>query len=122
MKKAKGYVDCFLMVIPKKNIPEYKKIAKMFGEAMEKYGALEYREFIGDDTPKNMYPALMKVKRNEVLITSIVGFKSKKHREQINKKFIKDPKMNEMMEELNKKSLFDMSRMMYGGFKTIVEM
>ena len=119
MKKAKGYVDCFLLVIPKKKIPAYKKIAKVFGEAMERHGALEYREFMGDDTPKEMFPALMKVKKGEVVITSFVGFKSRRHRDQVNKKFINDPKMKEMM---SMAAPFDMKRMMYGGFKTFIEM
>lgn len=119
MKKVKGYVDCFLLVIPKKNIPAYKKIATLFGNTIEKYGALEYREFLGDDLPKKMFPDLMKAKKNEVVITSFVGFKSRKHRDQVNKKLMNDPEMKKMM---NMTALFDMSRMMYGGFKTFIEM
>jgi len=119
MKKAKGYVMCFLMVVPKKNLTAYKKTAKIFGEIMEKYGALEYREFLGDDLPKNLYPALMKAKKNELIITSVVGYKNKKHMEQVNKKAMADERMIKMM---NTKPLFDMSKMMYGGFKTFIEM
>ncbi|MBP9096639.1 MAG: DUF1428 family protein [Ignavibacteria bacterium] len=119
MKKAKGYVTCFLMVVPKKNMSAYKKIAKMFGEIVEKYGALEYREFVQDDLPPKLYPALMKTKKNEVIITSIIGYKNKKHKDQVTKKVMNDEKMKAMM---NMKPLFDMSKMMYGGFKTFIEM
>lgn len=119
MKKAKGYVTCFLMVIPKKNLPAYKKIAKAFGEIVEKYGALEYREFLGDDLPAELFPSLMKAKKNEVIVTSIIGYKNKKHSDQVNKKIMNDEKMKSMM---NMKPLFDMKKMMYGGFKTFIEM
>lgn len=119
MKKAKGYVDCFLMVIPKKNLPAYRKIAKLFGEVVEKHGALEYREFLQDDVSPKMFPALMKAKKNEVIVTSIVGYKNKKHTDQVNKKVMQDERMKSMM---NMKPLFDMSKMMYGGFKTFIEM
>lgn len=119
MKKAKGYVMSFLMVIPKKNLTAYKRTAKIFGEIVEKYGALEYREFLGDDLPKNLYPALMKSKKNEVIVTSIVGYKNKKHMDQVNKKIMNDEKMKSLM---NMKPLFDMKKMMYGGFKTFIEM
>ena len=119
MKKAKGYADFFLMAIPKKNLPAYRKIAKIYGDMVEKYGALEYREFLQDDVPQKMYPAILKAKKNEVIVTSLVGYKNKKHRDQVNKKVMNDEKMKAMM---NMKPLFDMSKMMYGGFKTFIEM
>lgn len=119
MKKAKGYVTCFLMVIPKKNLPAYKKIANAFGEIIQKYGALEYREFIQDELPPKLFPALMKAKKNEVIVTSIIGYKNKKHSDAVNKKIMNDEKMKAMM---NMKPLFDMKKMMYGGFKTFIEM
>jgi len=119
MKKAKGYVDCFLMVIPKKNIQAYKKIAKIFGQIVEKYGALEYREFMQDDVSPKMFPALMKAKKNEVVVTSIVGYKNKKHRDTVNKKIENDETMKSMM---HMTAPFDMKRMVYGGFKTFIEM
>lgn len=118
----KGYVDLYLLPIPKKNIAAYQKIANKFGEIIRDYGALEYREWVGDDlNHKGMvaFPSKIKLKPGEVLISSVVEFKSKAHRNQVNKKIMNDQRMNDMM---NMKPLFDMKRMVYGGFSTIVKM
>ncbi|MBS1514004.1 MAG: DUF1428 domain-containing protein [Bacteroidetes bacterium] len=119
MKKPNGYVDVFLLQVPKAKLAAYKKIAHKFGKVMEKLGALEYREFMGDDLSPELFPALMKLKKNEVLISSFVGFKNKKHRDKVNKAMMEDPEMKKMM---TMKPLFDMSKMMYGGFKTFIQM
>lgn len=119
MKKQNGYVDVYLMVLTKKNLPKYKKMAEEYAKIVKEYGALECREFIGDDLPPALYPALMNAKKNEVIITSVIGFLSKTHRNTVNKKVRKDERMVKMMNEM---PLFDMSKMMYGGFKTFVQM
>jgi uncharacterized protein YbaA (DUF1428 family) len=119
----KGYVDLFLLPVPKKNLGAYQKIANKFGNIVRDHGALEYREWVGDDlNHKGMtasFPGKIKLKPGEVLISSVVEFKSKAHRDQVNKKIMNDERMKEMM---NMKPLFDMKRMMYGGFSTIVQM
>jgi uncharacterized protein YbaA (DUF1428 family) len=119
----KGYVDLYLLPIPKKNISAYRKIAEKFGEIIRDHGALEYREWQGDDLHhKGMvasFPSKIKLKPGEVLISSVVEFNSKAHRNQVNKKIMNDPRMKDLM---NMKPLFDMKRMLYGGFSTIVKM
>ena len=45
----KGYVDLYLLPIPKKNIKAYQKIANKFGQIVRDHGALNYREWVGDD-------------------------------------------------------------------------
>jgi uncharacterized protein YbaA (DUF1428 family) len=120
----KGHVDLFMLPIPKKNLVAYQKIANKFGKIVRDHGALNYREWIGDDlNHKGMgmtaFPSKIKLKPGEVLISSLVEFKSKAHRDQVNKKIMNDERMKEMM---NMKPLFDMKRMMYGGFATIVQM
>jgi uncharacterized protein YbaA (DUF1428 family) len=118
----KGYVDLYLVPIPKKNVGAYRKIAQKFGEIIRDHGALEYREWLGDDlNHKGMtaFPSKIKLKPGEVLISSVVEFNSKAHRNQVNKKIMNDARMKKLM---NMKPLFDMKRMLYGGFSTIVEM
>jgi uncharacterized protein YbaA (DUF1428 family) len=119
----KGYVDLYLVPVPKKNIPAYRKIAEKFGEIVRDYGALEYREWQGDDLHHKgvvaAFPSKIKLKPGEVLISSVVEFNSKAHRNQVNKKIMKDPRRKDLM---NMKPLFDMKRMLYGGFSTIVKM
>jgi uncharacterized protein YbaA (DUF1428 family) len=118
----KGYVDLYLVPVPKKNIPAYRKIAEKFGEIIRDYGALEYREWQGDDLHHKgvvAFPSKIKLKPGEVLISSVVEFNSKAHRNQVNKKIMNDSRMKDLM---NMKPLFDMKRMLYGGFSTIVKM
>jgi uncharacterized protein YbaA (DUF1428 family) len=118
----KGYVDLYILPIPKKNLSAYRRIAQQFGKIIEDHGALEYREWVGDDLKvKGMTPftSKIKLKPGEVLISSVVEFRSKSHRNQVNKKSMNDPRMKALMGE---KPLFDMQRMLYGGFSTIVKM
>ncbi|WP_413558955.1 DUF1428 domain-containing protein [Bdellovibrio sp. HCB209] len=117
------YVDGFVITLPKNKISEYKKMAKMGCKVWMDHGALEYVETVGDDmnppygTP---FPKLAKSKSNEVVIFSWITFKSKAHRNQVNKKVMADPRM-QMDGKTEKDMPFDMKRMSYGGFKTLVE-
>ena len=118
----KGYVDLYILPLPKKNLAAYRRIAQKFGKIIEDHGALEYREWVGDDLKvKGMtaFPSKIRLKPGEVLISSVVEFHSKSHRNQVNKKAMNDPRMKALMME---KPLFDMKRMLYGGFSTIVKM
>lgn len=116
----KGYVDLYLLPLPKKNIPAYRRQAQGFGRMVREYGALDYREFLGDDLfPKGLVSFTRKVKlgRGEVLTAAIVGFRSRLHRDKVMKKMFNDPRMAELMAG---KPLFDMKKMVYGGFATFV--
>lgn len=122
-----SYVDGFVLVVPKKNRKAYQKMANMGGKIWKKHGALQYFECIGDDLNPNMkgmkalnFPQLTKQKKGEDVWYSFIIYKSKKHRDEVNKKV-----MAEMMKDKNMhkdmKMPFDMNRMSYGGFKTEVE-
>jgi len=117
----KGYVVLFLLPLPKKNLAEYKKLARRFGRVAVDHGALHYREFIGVDLkPKHAPPFtnVLPLKRGEVAITSVLEFKSRKHSEKTMLAMFHDPRMEKMMKE---KPLFDMKKMYWAGFETIVE-
>jgi len=123
------YVDGFVLPVPKKNIKAYQKMAQTMVKLAKKYGALEYIEAVGDDlNPKAMggmkiarFPQLAKAKPGETVVFSFIVFKSKAHRDAFNAKMMKDPMMNDPKME-NMPMPFDMKRMAYGGFKTIVDM
>jgi len=117
MKNKTGYVDVYLMVLAKKNLAKYKKMAAEYSKIVQEYGAVECRQFVGDDFASDSYPDLLKAKKNEVILTSVVEYLSKAHRNSVNKKVMKDERMIKMM---NMMPLFDMSKMMYGGFKFFV--
>lgn len=118
------YVDGFVIPVSKKNLPAYRRMALAGGKVWKKYGALEYFECVGDDLYPKMggmkvarFPQLAKAKPGETVVFSFVVFKSRAHRDQVNAKMMKDPSMNE-----NMPMPFDMNRMAYGGFKTIVDL
>lgn len=117
----KGYIDLYLLPVPKKNLEKYKKIATRFGKMAREFGALEYREFVGEDlSPKKVlsFKKAVQSKPTELVISALVGFKSRAHRDQVMKKMFTDPRMQEMMQE---EPIADMSKMYYGGFETIVD-
>ena len=120
----KGYIDLFVLPVPKKNLRAYCRMSQTMGKIMRKFGALEYREFVGDDlyakgiTP---FPNKIKLKRGEVLVSAVVGFRSKSHRNQVNKRTMKDPRVLRLIKESMENPLSDMKRMLYGGFSTIVK-
>ena len=121
MKKEKAhYVDGFVLVVPKRNIDAYRRMAQMAGKVWREHGALEFRECVGDDLAVKMgvpFPRIMKKKPSETVVFSWITFKSRMHRDLVNAKVMKDPRAN-----MDFKSMpFDVKRMAYGGFKVIVD-
>lgn len=116
-----SYVDGFLIVVPKKKLPAYKKMAKLGGKMWMKHGALQYFECVGDDMKPEWcelpFPKLMKAKPSEVVLYSFIIYKNKAHRNAVNKKVMKDPAMGEPPADMP----FDMKKMAFGGFSAIVE-
>jgi len=122
------YVDGFVFAVPRKNLAAYKKIASEAGKVWMKHGALEYKECIGDDMNDNMaakngatFPKMTRLKDDELVGFSYIVYESKKHRNEVNKKVMQDPFMNDPKMK-DKPMPFDMKRMSYGGFKTIVSL
>jgi len=118
--KKNNYADLYLLPLPKKNLEKYRRIATKFGKLARELGALDYREFQGDDLfPKGVlsFTKTTKLGRGDILITAVVDFKSRTHRDQVMKKMFNDPRMETMMQG---EEIADMKKMYYGGFKTIV--
>ncbi len=117
------YVDGFVIPLPKKNIAAYRRMAKTAGKVWRDHGALEYVECIADDVKPGKhtsFPQSVKLKAGEIVIFSYIVFKSRAHRDRVNAKVMKDPRLAKMM---NPKAMpFDGKRMFFGGFKSIVEL
>jgi uncharacterized protein YbaA (DUF1428 family) len=122
-----SYVDGFLLVVPKNKVSEYKKMATLGKKVWMKHGALDYKECIGDDIyPKaqggmkaKSFADAAKAKDGETVWFSFIVFKSKKHRDQVNAKVMKDPLMQDP--SFNATGMpVDMKRFTYGGFKVEV--
>lgn len=118
------YVDGFVLVVPKKNVAAYKKMARDGAKVWRKYGALEYKECMIEDAkpPKVMmsFGKMTKAKAGETVWFSYITFKSRAHRDAVNKKVMKH-----FEEKYGKKKEmpampFYMKRMAYAGFKVEV--
>ena len=114
------YVDGYVLPIPKKSVDAYRRLAQKAGRIWRKHGALEYRECVGDDLKvKGLvpFPRAVKAKPNETTVFAWVVFKSRAHRDRVNAKVMKDPRM-----KLDQTPMpFDMKRIVYGGFKLLVD-
>lgn len=112
-----SYVDGFVLAVPRKNLAKYKKIASAAAKQWMKLGATAYVECVGDDVPPGKltsFPMAVKAKKDEVVCFSWIVYPNKATRDRINKIIMSDPDMPKEMP-------FDMKRMIYGGFKPIVE-
>ena len=119
-----GYVDGFVIPIPRKNIEAYRRMSAKAGKVWRDHGALDYRECVGDDLNMKMgvpFPRLAKAKPGETVVFSWILYKSRAHRDRVNAKVMKDPRLAAMMDPNDPKAMpFDVKRMTMGGFTTIV--
>ena len=116
------YVDGYVLPVPKKNLQAYRRMAQKAGKVWREHGALEFRECVGDDLKTKMavsFPRTLKLKRDEIVVFSWIIFKSRAHRNSVNAKVMKDPRLAKMMDR--KAMPFDPKRMVYGGFKVVVD-
>jgi len=117
-----AYVDGFVLPVPKKNLRAYRSMAAKAGKIWREHGALEYRECVGDDLKVKFglpFPRLVKPKAAETIVFSWIVYKSRAHRDAVNAKVMKDPRLAAMMD--SKAMPFDVKRMAYGGFKILVD-
>jgi uncharacterized protein YbaA (DUF1428 family) len=116
-----NYVDGFVVPVPRKKIEAYRRMAVKSGKVWRDHGALEYRECIADDVKwgkRTSFPRSVKLKAGEAVWFSWVVYKSRKHRDRVVAKVMKDPRLASMMDL--KTLPFDAKRMIYGGFKVVV--
>jgi uncharacterized protein YbaA (DUF1428 family) len=116
------YVDGYVLPVPKKNVAAYRRMAQKAGRIWREHGALEFRECVGDDlNVKGVvpFPRRIKCKPGETVFFSWIVFQSRAHRDRVNAKVIKDPRLAAMMDP--KAMPFDVKRMVTGGFKVLVD-
>lgn len=116
------YVDGFIVPVPKKNLAAYRNLARKAGKIWRELGALEFKECVADDVTwgkRTSFPRSVKRKPNETVVFSYIVYKSRRDRDRINAKVMKDPRLAKMMQM--KDMPFDAKRMIYGGFKVIVD-
>ena len=116
------YVDGFIVPVPKKMVSAYRRMATTAGKVWREHGALAFHECIADDVKVGKwtsFPRSVKLKRGETVVFSWIVYKSRAHRDAVNAKVMKDPRLAKMMS--GKAMPFDGKRMIYGGFKTLVQ-
>jgi uncharacterized protein YbaA (DUF1428 family) len=116
------YVDGFIVPVAKNKVDAYRRLARKAGKLWIKYGALEFRECIADDVKKGKvtsFPQSVKLKPNETVFFSYIVYRSRRDRDRINAKVMKDP----LIAGMDMKDMpFDAKRMIYGGFKVSVDL
>ena len=118
-----SYVDGFVLPVPVKNLPAYKRMSRVMGKIWREHGALEYRECIADDVKPGKvtsFPQSVQLKRGETVVFSWIVYKSRAHRDRVNAAGMKDPRLAKMMDP--KKLPFDGMRMFMGGFKVMIDL
>lgn len=116
------YVDGYVLPVPKKHLQTYRRIARKAGKVWKDHGALEYRECAGDDLSVKWgvsFARRMSLKPGETVVFSWIVFKSRSHRDRVNARVARDPRLEKMMSQSSMP--FDVKRMVYGGFKVIVD-
>ena len=115
------YVDGYVLPVPKKNLAAYRRLAQLAAKVWCDHGALEYRECVGDDLQVKWgptFPRQLQLKRGETVVFSWITFKSRAHRDRVNAKVMKDPRIAATSAA---EMPFDCQRILYGGFNVLVK-
>lgn len=116
------YVDGFLLVVPKKNLKRYAALARLAGKVWMDHGALAYVEAAGDDLAAKCglpFDRRVRAKAGEVVVFSWIVYRSRAHRDAVNKKVMADPRLARSM---SGPMPFDLAKMSHGGFTTLVDL
>ena len=114
------YVDGFVVPVPKKKLKAYRKMAQWGKRVWMKHGALDYKECVGDDLKVKFgmsFTKLARLKPGETVFFSFIVYRSKGHRKQVNARVMKEMMAGGMPTDMP----FDVKRMAYGGFKSLVD-
>jgi uncharacterized protein YbaA (DUF1428 family) len=118
------YVDGFVMAVRRDRLAAYRTLARKAGKLWREHGALQYVECVADDVPDGKvtsFPMAVKLRRGEVAVFSWIVFRSRAHRDRVNKKVMADPRLDAMTPD-KRRMPFDMQRMIYGGFRSLVSL
>ena len=115
-----SYIDGFVLPVPKANLKEYEKFARLASLVWREYGALDYREWVAEDVKPGKltsFPQSVQLGPDETVVFSWIVYKSRAHRDEVNAKVMSDPRMKTDPSTWP----FDGKRMIYGGFSPLLE-
>ena len=116
------YVDGFVVPVPKRKLAAYRAMSRKAGKVWREHGALEFVECMADDVKpgkRTSFPRSVKLKAGETVFFSYIVYKSRADRDRVNKKAMKDKRVAAMMDP--KTLPFDAKRMIWGGFKVVID-
>jgi uncharacterized protein YbaA (DUF1428 family) len=116
------YIDLYVVSIPRAKLAAYKKVITKAAPIWREHGALDYQECVGDDMDVHgmiPFPKLMKSKPGEIVTFAYVRFKSRKHRDTVNKRIMGDPRFGAIF--ASGSAIFDSKSMAYGGFTILTK-
>lgn len=117
-----AYVDGFVLPVPKRKLEAYRRMARKAGKVWKEHGALDFKECVADDVKRGKwtsFPRAVKLKPGETVFFSYIVYKSRRDRDRVNAKVMKDERIAGMdMKDMP----FDARRMIYGGFKVVVSL
>lgn len=117
-----AYVDGFLVPVPKRKLDAYRRMARKAGKVWKAHGALDFKECVADDVKRGRwtsFPRAVKLKPGETVFFSYIVYKSRRDRDRVNAKVMKDERIAGMH---IKDMPFDAKRMIYGGFRVVVDL
>lgn len=117
-----NYIDGFVLPIPRERLDDYRQLVEKVAEIWKEHGALDYREYVGDDIHlegTRSFTDLVAATDDEVITFGWVVFESREARDAVGKKVASDPRMAELMASYD--TGFDAARMGYGGFQPLVK-
>jgi uncharacterized protein YbaA (DUF1428 family) len=118
-----AYVDGFVTPVPKKAVAQYRTMSRKMGKVWRDHGALEFRECAADDVKwgkRTSFLRAVKQKPSETVFFAYIVYKSRADRNRVNANAMKDKRVAGMMDP--KALPFDAKRMIWGGFKVVVDL
>lgn len=118
-----AYVDGFVLPVPKRKLAAYRRMARKAGKVWMEHGALQFRECVADDVKPGKltsFPQSAKLKPGETVFFSFIVYKSRRDRDRVNKKVMSDKRITGAMDP--RSMPFDALRMIYGGFRVMVDL
>lgn len=118
-----GYVDGFVMPLPKANVDRYREVASEAGALWKEHGALDYTECIADDVKVGevtSFPRSVQLTDDETVVFAWITYESREQRDEVNAKVMADERMKALMDPAG--DIADYKRMVYGGFDVLVEL
>ncbi|TVR96145.1 MAG: DUF1428 domain-containing protein [Trueperaceae bacterium] len=115
------YIDGFVLPVPRNRLEAYRRLVEAVSKIWKEHGALDYREYVGDDVVvegTRSFTDVVAASADEAIVFGWVVFESREARDSANQRVAADPRMASLIDASN--TGFEARRMAYGGFQSFV--